>query len=175
MTLLPENHTEPGLAGGIDDLVCGLEMGPDGNLNGVNYGNELVRLDPQTGETLDRVSLQGVEIRSCAMAFDCHDERLLVANGADRTIYEITESGLAAGTASVVVDLSEQLQQPWDPTGLEYDPVTGHAWLSAGWELHYVELEDGGRAHTVGRFVEPEHSLRTGTQVSNLQYLPVCE
>ncbi len=152
-----------------DNVVCGVEHGPDGHLYGVNYRSELLTLDPVTGEAFERRALAGVEIESCAMAFDCREGRLLLANGRDRTIYEVD---VAAATVVTVVELSAQLPGPWFPTGLEHDPVTGWAWLSTGPELHYVELADGGQAWTVGSFVEPV--TQEGADVSNLQYLPAC-
>lgn len=152
-----------------DNVVCGVEHGPDGHLYGVNYRSELLTLDPVTGEAFERRALAGVEIESCAMAFDCREGRLLLANGRDRTIYEVD---VAAATVATLVELSAQLPDPWLPTGLEYDPVTGWAWLSTGPELHYVELADGGQAWTVGSFVEPV--THEAASVSNLQYLPAC-
>ena len=51
---------------------------------------------------------------------------------------------------------------PW----IEYDPVSGNAYLSIGPSLWEVELDSAAPPVLVGNFAQT---------VSNLQYLPICQ
>lgn len=150
------------------DIVCGLEFSSDGTLYGVGHTGDNVRtFDPSTGEVLDQVpiTVKGnlLDIVSCGMARDCRQDRLLVANGLDRTIYAIDPTN---GEAEVLRDLSASIPGEWLPTGIEYDPTTNTALLSTGPDLYRVELDDDT--------VEPELLGTFDNLVSNLQYLPIC-
>jgi hypothetical protein len=149
------------------DIVCGLEFGGNGLLYGIGHtGDNLRSFDRNTGEVADAVplTLDGalVDIVSCGMARDCTEERLLVANGLDRTIYSVATNG----EVQVLRDLSADIPAEWLPTGLEYDPVTRTALLSIGTELWRVDINDDT--------VPPELIGMFDEEVSNLQYLPIC-
>lgn len=157
--------TEPYGPGG--DIVCGLEFGGNGLLYGIGQtGDDLRSFDQNTGEEADAVplTLDGdlIDIVSCGMARDCTSERLLVANGLDRSIYAVGTDG----ELELVRDLSAEITANWNPTGLEYDPVTRTVLLSIGTELWRVDINDlAVPAELVGVFED---------DVSNLQYLPIC-
>jgi hypothetical protein len=153
---------------GAGHIVCGLEFGSDGQLYGISHtADDLRTFDTTTGEVLSAVPITigpaFVDVFSCGMARDCTEGRLLLANGVDRTIYGIDEQ---TGVAEVIRDLSAFFPSTWTPTGLEYDPVTRSALLSTGTQLYRIDLTDDS--------IEPELLGGFGTQVSNLQYLPVC-
>jgi len=150
------------------DIVCGLEFGDSGLLYGIGHtGDDLRTFDTETGEIVNTIPITlgpaFVDVFSCGMARDCTEGRLLLANGVDRTIYGIDES---TGEATVLRDLSAFFPATWNPTGLEYDPVTRTALLSTGTELYRIDLTDES--------VDPEPLGGFGTQVSNLQSLPIC-
>jgi hypothetical protein len=149
------------------DIVCGLEFGGNGVLYGIGQtGDNLRSFDRTTGEVADAtpLTLDGdlIDIVSCGMARDCTEERLLVANGLDRSIYSVGTNG----ELQLVRDLSAEIPAEWLPTGLEYDPVTRTALLSIGAELWRVDINDDSvPAELIGIFED---------DVSNVQWLPIC-
>jgi hypothetical protein len=150
------------------DIVCGLEFGNDGLLYGIGHtGDDLRTFDTSTGEIVNSIPITlgpgFVDVFSCGMARDCAESRLLLANGVERIIYGIDES---TGVAEVLRDLSQFFPSTWNPTGLEYDPVTRTVLLSTGNELYRVDLTDDT--------LDPELMGSFGTQISNLQHLPIC-
>jgi hypothetical protein len=99
---------------------------------------------------------------SCGMARDCTEERLLVANGLDRSIYSVATNGEMV----LLRNLANDIPSDWIPTGLEYDPVTRTVLLSVGNELYRVDInDDTAPPELIGMFDE---------DVSNIQYLPIC-
>ncbi|MCA9708045.1 MAG: hypothetical protein KDK70_19485 [Myxococcales bacterium] len=149
------------------DIVCGLEFYSDGMLYGVDASDNLLTFDPATGQITGStpVTLMGggvLDISSCGMAFDCTEDRLLIANGIDETIYSVDP---ATGVATVLRDLDPFFPTNWLPTGLEYDPVTRNVFLSAGSSVYSVDLDMDVPLEFVNGYVE---------QLSNLQYLPIC-
>jgi hypothetical protein len=153
--------------GPIGDIVCGLEFGGNGLLYGIGHTGDNVRsFDTTTGEVADAtaLTLDGglLDVVSCGMARDCTEERLMFANGLDRTIYAVETNG----EVTVLRDLSADIPGDWNPTGLEYDPVTRTVLLSTGIELYRVDINDPtAPPELIGMFDEI---------VSNLQYLPIC-
>ncbi|MEX1364724.1 MAG: hypothetical protein AB1Z98_16475, partial [Nannocystaceae bacterium] len=151
-----------------EDIVCAIEYGPGGGLYGVDYASQLLEFDPATGQITNATPLTGTTINGCGMARDCTEDRLLIANRQNQSILSID---VATGMVTPVRDLQAELVAlgiPWDgPTGLEYDPVTRHAFLSVGAFLLDVDLAPVAPAPTVviGAY---------GQLVSNLQYLPIC-
>lgn len=152
--------------GAPGDVVCGLEFGSDGMLYGVDHADQLLVFDPVMGQVANTFPLEvggmPLDINSCGMAFDCTEDRLLIANGIDQSIYSVD---LATGAATVVRDLDADFPAPWLPTGLEYDPVSRNAYVSVGASLWEVDLDSMDPPVLVGFY---------GQQVSNLQYLPIC-
>lgn len=152
--------------GAPGDIVCGLEFASDGMLYGVDHADQLITFDPVMGQVTGTVPIETggapLDINSCGMAFDCTEDRLLIANGIDQTIYSVD---LATGAAMVVRDLDAFFGGAWLPTGLEYDPVSRNAYISVGPSLWEVDLDSMDPPVQVGFY---------GEQVSNLQYLPVC-
>jgi hypothetical protein len=149
------------------DIVCGLEFGNDGELYGIGHtGDDLRTFDTATGDVIDSlpITIDGglLDVFSCGMARDCASDRLLLANGVDRAIYGIEPS---TGDATLLRDLSAFFPSTWNPTGLEYEPTTHSVLLSTGTDLYRVNLEDDSDPEPLGGF---------GTQVSNLQNLPIC-
>jgi hypothetical protein len=150
------------------DIVCGLEFGGDGELYGIGHtGDDLRMFDILTGEVVDSTPITLgpglLDVFSCGMARDCTEDRFLLANGVDRAIYSVDR---ASAEATLLRDLSAFFPSTWNPTGLEYDPVTRTVLLSTGTELYRVNIEDDT--------VDPELLGGFGTQISNLQNLPIC-
>ncbi|MEM9457505.1 MAG: hypothetical protein AAGF11_25220 [Myxococcota bacterium] len=152
--------------GNPGDVVCGLEFGGDGMLYGIDEDSDLLTFDPATGHIVATtlITFMGIplNISSCGMAYDCTQDRLLVANGVNQTIYSIDPTTV---TATVVRNLDADFNNPWDPAGLAYDPTRQMAFISVGSDLFEVELNSMMPPLYVGTFAE---------QVSNLQYLPNC-
>lgn len=153
-------------------IVCGIEFFSDASrkgdeqvLYGINNNNVLFEFDPETGETSDPIPLSSPnaqsnpDIESCGMAYDCVEDRLLLANGKDRTIYELDP---VKAELTVLLDLSDEFEDPWLPTGLAYDPRTRSVFLSTGSELWQVWLDE----------LTTKNLGSLGQSVSNLQYLP---
>jgi hypothetical protein len=154
---------------GPGNIVCGLEFGSNGMLYGVSHTEDDLRVyDTRSGQIVgDPVPItfedgSFLDVFSCGMARDCTEGRLLLANGVDRIILGIDEE---TGVATELRDLSDFFPSTWNPTGLEYDPVTRTALLSTGEELYRVNLEDDSDPELLGALAE---------DVSNLQYLPIC-
>ena len=148
------------------DIVCGLEFGT-GGLYGIDHENRLLTFDPATGEITAELPItmggMPLDINSCGTAFDCTAGRLLVANGIDQSIYSVDET---TGEATLLRDLGGFIGGAWSPVGLEWNPVTRLAYLSTGPELYEIDLDDA--------MAPPVQVGFYGTQVSNLQYLPIC-
>ncbi|MCX4246535.1 hypothetical protein [Paraliomyxa miuraensis] len=154
--------------GPMGDIVCGLEFGRDGTLYGFGHtGDDLRTFDPATGQVIDTMPLTVdgalLDVVSCGTARDCSQERLLLANGLDQTIYSVDPTN---GEAEVLRDLSMTVPGPWSPTGLEYEPTTHSVLLSTGNELWRVDITDDT--------VDPELIGMFPSPVSNLQNLPIC-
>jgi hypothetical protein len=154
---------------GVDDLVCGLEFDGDGNLYGIDNSDRFVTFDPATGAVVADVPITfngaPLNISSCGMAYDCGQDRMLVANGINWRIYEIDT---ATGAATMLRDLDPFFGPAWNPVGLAWNPVSRIAYLSTGGNLYTVDV-DNPAAPPVN-----EGAYGAGQQVSNLQYLPVC-
>jgi len=154
--------------GGEGNIVCGLEFGSDGMLYGIAINNNLLTFDPATGQTTNSIPITDaggapVDISSCGMALDCANDRMLVANGVDQTIYSVDTT---TGVATALRDLSAFFMGSWLPTGLEYDPVSRNVWVSTGQTLFTVDPDSADPpSFAAGAFV---------TEVSNLQNLPIC-
>jgi hypothetical protein len=156
-----EPYGDPG------DIVCGLEFGGNGLLYGIGHtGDNLRSFDRNTGEVADAtpLTLDGflLDVVSCGMARDCAGDRLLFANGLDHVIYSVETNGEVA----LVRDLSAEIPGEWNPTGLEYEPITRTVLLSTGIELYRVDIND--------TTVPPELIGMFEEDISNLQYLPIC-
>lgn len=151
-----------------EDIVCAIEYGPGGGLYGVDFASQLIEFNPAMDQIMNTTPLTGTTITGCGMARDCTQDRLLIANRQSQSILSVD---VATGMTTVVRNLQAELATlgiPWDgPTGLEYDPVTRHAFLSVGAFLLDVDLDPVAPAPTVviGNY---------GQLVSNLQYLPIC-
>ncbi|MCA9655727.1 MAG: hypothetical protein KC501_37805 [Myxococcales bacterium] len=149
-------------------VVCGLEFDGAGTLYGIDLNDTLRTFDPATGQLTGMpIPLQDggvpINVTSCGMAYDCTGDRLLLANGGDWSIYEIDR---VTGQSTVLRDLDPFFGPQWTPVGLEYDPVSGNAYLSIGPSLWEVELDSAAPPVLVGNFAQT---------VSNLQYLPICQ
>ena len=157
---------DPADPGDIGDVVCGIEFGGDGMLYGIGEDDNLLTFDPATGQivTTTSITFMGIplNIDSCGMAYDCTQDRLLVANGVNQTIYSIEP---ATGATMIVRDLDADFANEWEPAGLGYDPTNQMAFISIGANLFTVELNSMMPPMFVGAFPLP---------VSNLQYLPIC-
>jgi len=153
--------------GGESDVVCGLQYGSNGNLYGIDNADNLLTFDPATGTVLTSMPIlmmgAPVNISSCGMAHDCTEDRLLVANGVDESIYSIDPG---TGEATLLRDLDPFFMSPWSPVGLAYDPVDRIALLSAGSALISVDLDSMDPPDFIDALPEP---------VANLQYLPICQ
>jgi hypothetical protein len=154
--------------GGID-IVCGLEFGDSGNLYGISHSaDELQTFDPVTGQEIGMglpltLGMGTLDVNSCGMARDCTEGRLLVANGGTHDIFSVDE---ATGATLLLRDLTPYIGEgTWTPVGLEYDPVSRMVFLSTGNALYLVDLVNDVAPVFITAFPE---------QVSNLQYLPVC-
>ncbi|MCH9683999.1 MAG: hypothetical protein K0V04_21375 [Deltaproteobacteria bacterium] len=149
------------------DIVCGLEYGADGMLYAVDHDDQLLTFDPVTGQITSAIPLDfggmPIDIFSCGMAHDCHQSQLLIANGPDLAIYSVE---IGTGVVGLVRDLTPFFAQPWIPTGIAYDPVSRNAYLSTGPTLYAVDLDSLDPPVLVGFY---------GENVSNLQFLPLCQ
>lgn len=148
------------------DILCGLEFGSGGQIYGIGNDDNLLTFDPETGEFLDEVPIKTMgiplNIHSCDMAYDCAEDRLLVANGINNSIYSVDPSN---GVAVNLRDLSGSFGGPWSSVGLEFDPVTHEVYLSVGKVLYRVPIDGPGSHVNIGT---------AAWTLSNLQYLPVC-
>ncbi|MEM9457504.1 MAG: hypothetical protein AAGF11_25215 [Myxococcota bacterium] len=148
------------------DVVCGLEFGGDSMLYGIGEDDDLLTFDPATGQIVATmpIAFMGIplNISSCGMAYDCTQDRLLVANGINQTIYSVDP---ITATATVVRDLDADFENEWDPAGLAYDPTRQMAFISTGTVLFEIELNS---------MMPPLFVGSLGGPVSNLQYLPIC-
>jgi len=152
----------------IPELVCGLEFGGDGTLYGVDNGDVLVTFDPATGAVTSSIpitlGMDALNISSCGMAYDCAQDRLLIANGINQSIYSVDP---VTGAATLVRDLDPFFGPAWNPVGLAWDAVSRNVYLSTGGELWLVNIDDDT--------VDPvQVGMDFPQQVSNLQYLPIC-
>lgn len=167
--------------GATGDIVCGLEVGGDGQLYGIDNDDNLLTFDTTTGMVTSVIPIETMgiplNINSCGMAYDCVEDRLLVANGINHTIYSID---LATGVAQELRDLGAYFNQnmPWNPVGLEYDLMTKRIYISTGQTLYYVDLDmaDGEGVDDADIDAIPGAVFvnNFGQEVSNLQYLPIC-
>jgi hypothetical protein len=144
--------------------VCGIAFDPQGNLYGVDQGNdEIVTFDAMTGEVLGAVPLtvdgDDVNIAGCGMAYDCVNGRLLVTDGAQSRILSVDA---ATGEGTVVANIPEG---QWSAVSLEYDPVTKRAYTGNGDEIFDVAL-DGSNDYT------PVPML--SESINDLTYGPTC-
>jgi hypothetical protein len=160
---MPMPYTAPGV-----DTVCGLEFDGAGTLYAIDNGNNLITFDPTsgqiTGQTPIALGMGVLDISSCGMAYDCAQDRLLVANGIDWSIYSVDTT---SGEATLLRDLDPFFgPAQWTPVGLAWEPISRTVYLSTGNLLYNVDIDDPVAPPTlVGPFVP---------SVSNLQYLPVC-
>jgi len=159
-----------GLGGyGAPAIVCGLEFGGDGMLYAIDNDVGLTTFDPVTGQpiaTIDIVDAGGVElnVNSCGMAYDCAQDRLLLANGGDLSIYSIDP---VTGVFTLLRDLDPFFGPAWTPVGLAWDPISRMVYLSTGPDLYMVDIDDVAAAPVlIGGF--------GGPIVSNLGYMPIC-
>ncbi|MEM9456933.1 MAG: hypothetical protein AAGF11_22330 [Myxococcota bacterium] len=163
------------------DIVCGLEFGGNGMLYGIDNDDNLMTFDTTTGAVTSVVPIETMgiplNINSCGMAYDCVEDRLLVANGINHTIYSIDP---ATGVAQELRDLGNYFNQnaPWDPVGLEYDLMTKRVYISTGQTLYYVDLDvdddEGVNDANIDEVAGAVFVNNFGQEVSNLQYLPIC-
>jgi hypothetical protein len=149
-------------------IVCGLEYGGDGSLYGIDNDDTLITFDPVTGQATAAIPITmgpgTLNISSCGMAYDCAQDRLLVANGIDWSIYSVDP---ATGEATLVRDLDPFFGvAAWTPVGLAWEPITRTVYLSTGSLLYNVDIDDVAAAPVLmGPF---------GQTVSNLGYMPIC-
>jgi hypothetical protein len=160
----------PYVGPGQNAIVCGLEFGGDGSLYGIDNNDTLITFDPVTGQDTGAIpiTLAGggdLDISSCGMAYDCAQDRLLVANGIDWSIYSVDP---ATGAATLVRDLGPYFGPGmWTPVGLAWEPVSRTVYLSTGQTLFNIDIDDAAAAPVqIGGF--------GGPVVSNLGYVPIC-
>ena len=108
-------------------IVCGLEFGGDGNLYAIDNDDGLTTFDPITGQPIATIPIvdaggAGLNVNSCGTAYDCAQDRLLLANGGDWSIYSIDP---VTGLATLVRDLDPFFGPAiWTPVGLAWDPIS---------------------------------------------------
>jgi DNA-binding beta-propeller fold protein YncE len=151
------------------DSLCGVTFGANAQMYGIDPATDtLVEIDEETGSpgTTFPLTLAGepLDVGSCGMAWDCMNERLIVANGLDGNVYEIDD---ATGNATLLADTGLTS----NPTGVEHDPATGNVWLASDDTLSEVLLDGSNTVNTVGVFSD---GLGTPS-VSNLAWLPSCD
>jgi hypothetical protein len=157
VTPLPNPHAIPSL--------CGMTFGGS-QLYGVNDEDDtLVELSVQTGLAGTAVALtlggEPLDVFSCGMAWDCVQQRLILANGLDGSVYQVNP---VTGVASLLAE-TDLIS---DPTGVEHDPASGLVYLASEETLSTVALDGSNTVETVGTF--------GGSQtVSNLNYVPACD
>jgi len=154
--------------GGYDPFMSlnGLEFAGNGALYGFDNDDMLYTFDPVTGQENGSVMLSLGDVAfdggSLDMTHDCARDRLLFANGIDRSIYGID---LATAEVMLIRDLAPFFGSSWSPVGLAWDPVSRMVYLSTGTALHLVDVDDASPPVFIGTFSET---------VSNLAYLPIC-
>ena len=114
-TLLPMAHKKN---------ICGIGFDRAGTLYGIdgqvdqfltfNADGSLASVQPLTFEG------KSLNVADCGMAFDCHQDRLLISDSGSGGIYVVNP---ADGTTTRIVDLPNEVFG----SGLEYDPVTKQA------------------------------------------------
>ncbi len=149
------------------DILCGVEFSSSGALFGIDHDDNLLTFAPHNGQIIASMPIQTMgiplNINGCGMAYDCAQDRLLVANGVNKTIYSVDP---ATGVATNLRDLTGFIAEPWNPVGLEYDLLTHHAYISTGSALYEVAVDSDEPPVFINAFSQ---------EVSNLQYLPLCE
>jgi DNA-binding beta-propeller fold protein YncE len=151
------------------DSLCGISFGANAQMYGIDPATDtLVAIDEQTGVAGATLPLtlagEPLDVASCGMAWDCVNERLILANGLDGNIYAVET---ASGDATLLADTDLVS----DPTGIEHDPATGNAWVASDDTLSEVLLDGSNTVNTIGVFDDG-----LGTQVvSNLAWLPECD
>ena len=131
-TLLPGAHKKN---------ICGIDFDRDGNLYGIDgQVDQLLTFQPDgslgpggaksltyTGKTLN--------VADCGMAYDCHEDRLLVSDSGSASIYSVN-------VEDAVLDRLVALAGEKLGSGLAYDPTTRRA-LSCDQTSFYSIAIDG--------------------------------
>ncbi|MDC0715688.1 hypothetical protein [Nannocystis bainbridge] len=103
--------------------ICGITFDRAGDLYGIDgQVDQLLRFNPDgslSPENIKPLTFEGktLNVADCGMAFDCHEQRLLVSDSISGGIYVVNPDD---GTATRIADVS---QEPHG-SGLEYDPTS---------------------------------------------------
>lgn len=144
--------------------ICGLAFNNDGVLFGIDSGeNALVTFDTTTGEITDSktLTLNGneLDVVSCGMAYDCVGDRLLMTQGQQSRIFEVSPADGA------VTEVANPMGGDWTSVGAEYDVISEQMYVANGTPFFQVAL-DGTDDVTM----LPNLSIST----NDLTFGPVC-
>ncbi len=150
--------------------ICGLAFDDMDTLWALDGGtNTLQWIDEGTGLAHDPIPLtldgQPLDIDSCGMTWDCHEQRLLVADIEGDRILTVDRT---TGEAIVVADVSLGVGSG----GLTYEPVARVLYVVDGTDLTHVPL-DGTDATHVGT-LHYEGLIDVPSQIANLAPVLDC-
>ncbi len=143
----------------LPSALQGVAFDSSGRLLGISADDDvLLEIDPQSG-TVTEVGAVGFDIGNNGLAYDCADDLVYGIDADSRQVFEVdTSTGLAMNAVSIDIT--------FEYVGVEYNPTTGHLWVSSGDDLYDVDPTTGNSTW-IGRF--------DGYSLNDLALHPPCE